>query len=667
MIINCEEQVRRYFRAVDELLQTDKSLRSVYEVSQQFSGMTAYELIDASGHVHKKTYQYYFNRILATASRVSETLRVPKSSVVGLKAANSPAWGVLFWALLMSGCRPLLLDAKADAASTGVMLAHAGAAALIAEEQGGYGVPVFAPQALLSDRPRKGFTPDWEDHVLFCSSGTTGVSKVVVFDGSCLSYQIASARAMPDRTVDIMYPPTMGNLKILAMLPFHHIFGFVAVFLWYTFFGKTVVYVQDLLPETIFDTCRRLSVSHVYSVPLLWNNIAQTLMRKAALGGAKREQIFKRLIQYHTHAISKKEAGYGASRSVLKSIQQRLFGRAVKYCISGGGYIPEETLRIINGIGYPLYNGYGLTEVGITSVELDADVKGRVKGSIGRPLYLMEYSIVNAADDGAGELLIKSHTTHIGTMRDGVFEPRPQGEWLATGDIAVKDTQGNYYIKGRIKDTIINDDGENVFPDEIEAAFAALPFVERFCVLGIAPAAGARERITLVLSLAKELGADERAQLCDEIRLANGSMPFHKQVQDVFLSPEPLPVVNVTKVQRYKLRERMAASPEAFGRLDALEGNLFDGYDRKAIGRILPDMRNIFAEVLSLPLKQLSDIGHFVYDLGGDSLMYAGLILEIEKRFSVSVPVKEYARCFSINDFTLLVAQLEQAEKSPSA
>jgi len=290
-------------------------------------------------------------------------------------------------------------------------------------------------------------------------------------------------------------------------------------------------------------------------------------------------------------------------------------------------------------------------------------VKNRIKGSIGRPLFMMEYRIApTGADPNTGELLIKSFTTHIGTMQNGVFVPREEGEWFATGDIVSRDSEGNYYCRGRIKETIINADGENVFPDEIESTFAGLPLVEQLCVLGIAQHAGDRERITLVLKLMRELTVDERAGLSDAVRRINGSLPIHKQVQDVFVSAYPLPVVNTIKIQRAGLREKLFSHPEAFTRLSMLDGKDFKDYPKEYIEQVMIGVRAVFAEVLSLGMESVNDFGHFVYDLGGDSLMYASLILEMEKRFHISIPVQEYARCFSVNDFTVLIAQLQHPQ-----
>jgi len=184
--------------------------------------------------------------------------------------------------------------------------------------------------------------------------------------------------------------------------------------------------------------------------------------------------------------------------------------------------------------------------------------------------------------------------------------------------------------------------------------------VEQLSVLGIAQHAGDRERITLVLKLMRDPSPDERAGLSDDIRRINGSLPIHKQVQDIFISTYPLPVVNTIKIQRAGLRERLFAHPEEFTRLSLLDGKAFEDYPKEYIEQLMAGVRAVFAEVLSLGVGGINDFGHFVYDLGGDSLLYASLILEIEKHFHVAIPVQEYARCFSVNDFTVLIAQLQR-------
>ena len=61
----------------------------------------------------------------------------------------------------------------------------------------------------------------------------------------------------------------------------------MAVYLWFSFFGKTMVYLKDKDPKTILETCRVHHVTHFFAVPLVWNNIAQGINRKMDMADDK--------------------------------------------------------------------------------------------------------------------------------------------------------------------------------------------------------------------------------------------------------------------------------------------------------------------------------------------------------------------------------------------
>jgi long-subunit acyl-CoA synthetase (AMP-forming) len=74
----------------------------------------------------------------------------------------------------------------------------------------------------------------------------------------------------------------------------------------------------------------------------------------------------------------------------------------VQFCISGGSYIKASSLRLMNALGYPLHNGYGMSEIGITSVELGRKMQDRLKASIGYPFKSVEYKV-----DADGNIIYK--------------------------------------------------------------------------------------------------------------------------------------------------------------------------------------------------------------------------------------------------------------------
>ena len=127
----------------------------------------------------------------------------------------------------MNGFTPLLIDARLAKENTINLVEQSAAKAVFADEKEDYGVPCFTLASVYESDSNPDFVPHWGDKVIFCSSGTTGAIKLMVFDGKALCAQIMSATSIPSHSQTLMHP---GKINILGMIPFHHVFGFVAVF-----------------------------------------------------------------------------------------------------------------------------------------------------------------------------------------------------------------------------------------------------------------------------------------------------------------------------------------------------------------------------------------------------------------------------------------------------
>ena len=653
-------KIRRYFASVADLLKTARTMQDIFLMAiDKHRNDTAISYIDDKNRIVRYNYETYRTITFKLASKLDIVLaNITKKEIVALKMKNSPTWIHLFWALLSCGYRVLLIDARLPKANTDLLLKQANAKAIVCDEIHEYSVPRFTISEIEEKEANYKFAEMWANEVIFCSSGTTGEAKMMVFNGNNLCHQIYAAYGMPETTKDIMHP---GPINIMALVPFHHIFGFVAVFLWYTFFGKNIIFIKTLSPAEVLTTAQRLSATHIYCVPLFWDSLAQNIVRKVALEGPKKVALLDRMIAYNTHKISAFEAGLAATPIALAAVQKNIFGSKVKYCISGGGYISEKTMNIINGIGYPLYNGYGMTEVGVTSVELSPRVEDRLKSSIGRPLEGVTYKIAPTDEKTSGvnlgELLIKSNITHVREIVGGVEKaPDLEDGFLRSGDIVFRDGSGNYYIKGRIKDIIINANGENVYPDEIESYFKSIPHVSNTCVVGVRKGKSSDETITLILEVDNEISTEEFALLKDKVQEINVGLSNEKRVQDVFVIKDKLPISNNLKVRRFQVKDLLKAKPEFF--LDMNEKKAvktFDGFESSVVEPIVKSVREIFSKVLLLPTFKVGDSEHWVNELGGDSMSYVQLVGEIEDCFGIKIAEEKYGLLVSVNDFAEMV------------
>lgn len=656
------EKVNKFLGEAENLLKTKMTFQDIYEsIMARNKNNVASEFVNEKGKIKHYKYKVADANTNMYATGIARKLKdFEEGNVVVLKHANSPVWPELFWAILMAGFKPLLVDARTSKEGTENLIKQAKAVGIVTDDMFVYEIKKIVPEDLIEYKGSK-FSPRWADEVIFCSSGTTGDVKMMVFNGKNFCHQICCSLDMPKETKNIMYPRCLGKVKNLAMVPFHHIFGFVAVFLWYSYYGSTLVYPASLAPSDIQGICQKAKVTHVYSVPLFWDSLAQQVTRKFALLEESKQELLKKMMAFNLGEMSKEEAGLAASGIARKKIQGMLLGSHVKYCISGGGFLSQETLRTINGLGYNLYDGFGMTEIGVTSVELSDDVKVRLLGRIGHPLHGVEYKIKD------GQLFVKSPTVHVKEIIGGVIKDTEFDEegFFPTGDIAEVDENNGYTLKGRQKDVIINSDGENIFPDELEIFFKDLPHVNHLCVLGVSKKGVKNaEDIVLVLEMDNSVKEEELKGLDKLIKEIEPKLPHKVKIAQTFLSKGKLPLANNMKVKRFVIRKAIEGETNEYIPINQEHKmKKFEGFDKETIEKILVPTREIFSKVLLLPTFKIEDDAHWINDLGGDSMSYVELIKELQDKFDITFKEETLGVMASVNDFVQEIAELKKKNK----
>ena len=651
-----EKDCQKFIDQYKALLNTSMTLKDVYE---NFTACHADKkcciYFDEDDKKRTYTYSKYKDNVWFLAKRLSSLFSaIPAGSVVGLKLKNSPIWPLMFWAILMTGHPVLLIAANLQHDNTENLLKDAKAKAIIANEEDAYSIPSFRVNNVRNADEDAFFAANWANEIIFCSSGTTGNIKMMVMNGENICYQIASVANVPSNGNALMNP---GEIRILAMIPFHHIFGFVAVFLLFSFYGKTLVYPNSSSSTDLLNAIRKGSCTHVFSVPIFWDGIAQQLERTTAQQHLSTQELIKKMLAYNNHQISKEEAGFSSSKLFLRIMQKKVLGKQVQFCISGGGYLLPKTCSIINGLSYPLNNGYGMTEIGVTSVEQSSKVEKRLLGSIGKPLAGVEYKIIplDSEHPFEGELCVKSKITHVEEIINGVRSKTTlDNGYYHTGDIAFKDNSGSYYIKGRIKDTIIASNGENVYPDEIESYFRDIKHIRNLVVFG--QHENNTEKIILVVDLENSVSTDELPKIKDDIDSINITLPNEKRISCAYIYKKALPMANNMKVKRFVLQKELESKPENFlsfnGEVLGKKPISFEGYDSKDVTRVINKVRKVFSKTLYLPEYKIENNASWADDLGGDSMSYVTMVQELNSVFKISIPTEKYGKLLTIAEFT---------------
>ena len=642
--------------------------------------------IDDKGNECSRTFRQFDSDICAAAGFFSKHIgEANEGRFVALMMENHYYWSVAFWGMLMAGYKPMLLDANHAEPMVRHLLAESGAAALVSQVDLNIPVTLIAPGELADTQADATFTPRFANELALCTSGTISTSKVYVFDEVSIINQ--SVGCLPK----IMECPRLSSdvkdpIRHLAFLPMHHVLGFMVHCILFPLIGKTVVYLKDRAPLTIQETCKRFRITNMIVVPLLLNNLVNGLWKKVRQEGFGKLVMLKFLFAL-SNGIQRllPRRGPDIAAKLVNSIQQRLLGDSIRTVLVGGSHIPLKTLKTVNALGYYPIPGFGMTESGLTSFETRPQARYRMTGCTGTPIGSISYKTVDTDDRpiDVGELLISGSSLHTARLVGGERLPPNYGEdgWFKSGDICRLE-KGCLYIEGRLKEVIINESGENVYPDELEDVFDGIADVERLCILSLENETP-YEDIALVFQLPENsIDPGAVAAVAAEVSAINKNLPILKRVRRLFVAAQPLPLANGIKVRRQKLKELMEA-----GKFDARAVNLHSGAIGQAVVEVpaeglvalspaeMEAMKVIRDEVVKCIATVLTiepdAVGHdrrFLEDLGGDSLDSLSLLVLVETSFGVMIDEREYRACSSANDLTRLIWRKRMGlHEAPSA
>lgn len=273
--------------------------------------------------------------------------------------------------------------------------------------------------------------------VIIFTSGTTGIKKGVMLSTNALVGNIMYR----DYCTDIFNE----NDVSLSVLPMNHIYCFSGDYIKNLKDGLQVCLNGSL--RDIADNLLRFEPKVVRVVPM----IAQSLLQKI------------KFLMRRNPELSPREAA------------EKIYGRNIKWLISGGAYLNPELSEEYDKLGIYLRQGYGMTEAGCRISVPDENVS---RESVGRVINICEARVEN------GEIQVKTPTAMLGyyKMPEETEKMFTSDGWLKTGDIGYVTDDNQLFITGRVKNLIILSNGENVSPEAIEKKFQSYEMVDEVLV-----------------------------------------------------------------------------------------------------------------------------------------------------------------------------------------
>lgn len=616
---------------ITELQNSKMDFESLYNISFSNVGIIAE---DTDGYrINTYTYSDTKDKIEKMSCAIYEKIGATHG-YVAIDMENSIDWIAIFWAVLRSGNKPYLVNCRHPE-----NLANSALKTLdIKYIFGNKGTKLNGTFIDISTLVATGtFDGEFENEIALSTSATSLKEIICFYTGERISSQILNINGFIKKYPEIA-KPYKGRIKNLAFLPFYHIFGLIAVYFWFTFFGQSVVFLNSYSPESILKTCRKHEVTHIFAVPLLWHTIENSINKKVAEAGEKKIKKFRSGIKLCTKLQNLfPNIGMTLSQKIMNEVTGQLFGCSVKFCISGGSYIRQSALELINGIGYNLHNGYGMSEIGITSVDLRMKPKHKNQNSIGVPFSSVEYKI-----NTDGVLCVKGTSICSKISING--EELPMNDWFNTGD-NMELIDGYYYIKGRVGDVIIGDNGENINPDLLEQNFS-LPEVENFCILGLEK--DEKVTVSMIVQLNKYMSSSKRNQLLDKIIAINEKLPLTSRVQNIYCTTDNICSATAVKVSRSYVTRAIKNSDIILSQFK--KDVIIESKSAEYSEEMLSAVKGIVSKILDIPAETIDIHANVMLDLGADSIQYFAILEALAEEFSVSSSEKN-TMYYTIHEF----------------
>ncbi len=366
------------------------------------------------------------------------------------------------------------------------------------------------------------------------TSGTTGRQKgAMLTHGNFVSNVEAALQCIDVSPED----------NFLLVLPLHHAFAFTANLLVPVFAGAQISFIESL--KTVGENTREVSPTVLVGVPLLL------------------EKIYARIMA----GLKKKPAAYflykvGLKAPVIKGIRQKLGGR-LRLCVVGGAPSAVETIKGFAELGIPIIEGYGLTETApvLTFNPIDAPLPG----SVGKALPGVEVEIKDPDEEGIGEIIARGPNIMLGYYKNQqATADVMDGSWFLTGDMGYIDDDGYVIITGRKKSLIVNREGKNIYPEEVEAQILKSDFVLETIVLGYTVEGDTGERVGAIVVPDEEAVTERRRRskhpvsdeeltrlMVNEVKRVTADIAEYKRPRRIQVRNEEFEKTSTSKVKRY--------------------------------------------------------------------------------------------------------------------
>ncbi|MDE0025865.1 MAG: AMP-binding protein [Spirochaetaceae bacterium] len=486
-------------------------------------------------------YRVWSYRALRHAcAQVAALLRergVGKGDRVILWGPNAPHWVFAFFGCLRIGAVLVPLDMRSTADFVRQVIARtAPSLAFTAHATGGdaaLGLPAILfedLERLIHDRPAAepaSLGGDDLAEIMF-TSGTTGDAKGVLLTHGNLMANLASVQQVI---------PGDASFRMLSLLPLSHMFEQMGSLFAGLGCGASITFVTSRQPAILLKTMQERRVNMMLLVPQALDLFMKSIEREVANRGKEHAwQLLMKLARRLPVALR---------RLLFRQVHAR-FGGHLRIVVSGGAALDQALGEKWHLLGVSVLQGYGATEASPV-ISCHSLTEARFD-SVGPPVPGVDVRIA-----AGGEIQVRGPN-----ITQGYWQAPEQtaaafdGDWYKTGDIGFVDDAGHLHIRGRVKEMIVLANGQNVFPEDIEAVLHRIPAVTDATVVGLQRGQDTQVHAVFLLE------EPERAPRI--VAEANRELAEHQQIRGHTVWPEAdFPRTHTLKVKKAVLVDALSA------------------------------------------------------------------------------------------------------------
>lgn len=475
-------------------------------------------------------------------------------------------------------------------------------------------------------------SPEAEDvAVLLYTSGTTGQPKGVMLTFDNLMSNVDATTEIKMATPDD---------KLLALLPFHHMFPLSINLLIAIHIGALIVLLDDLSASSIMGTLQKHKITIFVGVPRLWEMIHKGLMDK----------INKKSFTAKLFKLCKKINNEKLNRLVFKKVHEALGGN-IRYLVSGGAKINPEILEDFRTLGIRVLEGYGLTETSpIIAFNRENDIK---IGTVGTLIPGVEAKI---AEDG--EFLVKGRNVMKGYYNNpkATKEAIDEEGWFHTGDLA-KIEDGYISIIGRKKEMIVLSNGKNINPVEIENEI--LKGTDIIQDIGIVE----HKNHLLALVYPNFKIVDERKinNITETLKWEivdsyNVTAPKYRKILEIKIVKEELPKTKLGKLRRFMFKDLIEDEDESKGNIKEETKKKIETKKEDEEYKTV-EFKALYEYIKKEHGEEITPDSHIEIDVGMDSLDIVEMNAFIEKTFGFEIDEDEVGTVKTIRNICEYIRQ----------